>query len=174
MTPSAPVEQLGGLADRPPQDLPVDGDQMLDHQPPEGVRRGRRMAGHRGVEVAQLTHGERLFQQAARVRALGVPVPQPGDRAPDDVVMVEGQPVHLGDRALDQRVWSSGEHGLDDPRGQARGARPSFAERIERTRLAPAGPAGLASRLRGGRRVSVDAVRSSDRTIHLTAVASEA
>jgi hypothetical protein len=37
-----------------------------------------------------------------------------------------------------------------------------------------AGPAGLASRVRGGGRVTVDSVRWSDRTVHLTAVASEA
>ena len=50
----------------------------------------------------------------------------------------------------------------------------SFAERVEGTALMSAGPAGLGSRVRGGGRVSVDAVRWNDRTIHLSAVASEA
>ncbi|MGY1771958.1 ARPP-1 family domain-containing protein [Blastococcus sp. SYSU D00813] len=50
----------------------------------------------------------------------------------------------------------------------------SFAERVEATSLTDAGPAGLGARVRGGRRVSVDAVRWNDRTIHLSAVASEA
>ncbi|WP_409332330.1 hypothetical protein [Trujillonella humicola] len=50
----------------------------------------------------------------------------------------------------------------------------SFAERVERTRLLSTGPAGLAFRVRGGGRTSVDAVRWHDRTIHLSAVASEA
>jgi hypothetical protein len=50
----------------------------------------------------------------------------------------------------------------------------SFAERIERTRLASDGPAGLGRRFRGGGRVRVDDVRWKDRTVHLSAVLQEA
>jgi hypothetical protein len=99
------------------------------------------------------------------------------------LIGIAGQPVWLelfdSGRSLAAH-WSALLHaatmdalGRPEVRTPAALAR-SFAERVERTRLAPAGPAGLASRVSGGGRVSVDAVRWSDRTIHLTAVASEA
>ncbi|MGY1792812.1 ARPP-1 family domain-containing protein [Geodermatophilus sp. SYSU D00525] len=50
----------------------------------------------------------------------------------------------------------------------------SFAENIERTRLLPDGPTGLGHRVRGGDRVGVTALTWSDRTVHLTAITSEA
>ncbi|MGY1813276.1 ARPP-1 family domain-containing protein [Blastococcus sp. SYSU D00820] len=63
-----------------------------------------------------------------------------------------------------------GRPAVRTPAALARG----FAERVERTRLAAAGPAGLGSRHRSGTHTRVDAVRWSDRTVHLTAVAQEA
>ncbi len=50
----------------------------------------------------------------------------------------------------------------------------SFAERVENTRLLTDGPAGLGQRVRGGGRVGTTALRWSDRTVHLTAIAQEA
>jgi hypothetical protein len=99
------------------------------------------------------------------------------------MIGIAGQPVWLelfdSGRSLAAH-WSALLHaatmdalGRPEVRTPAALAR-SFAERVERTRLSPAGPAGLASRFRGGGRVSVDAVRWNDRTIHLSAVASEA
>ncbi|GAB3316399.1 hypothetical protein GCM10027451_33170 [Geodermatophilus aquaeductus] len=50
----------------------------------------------------------------------------------------------------------------------------SFAEKVENTRLLADGPAGLGQRVRGGGRVGTTALRRSDRTVHLTAIAQEA
>ncbi len=50
----------------------------------------------------------------------------------------------------------------------------AFAERVERTRLLPDGPAGLGQRLHGGGRIRTTALRWTDRTVHLTAIAQEA
>ena len=46
----------------------------------------------------------------------------------------------------------------------------AFAERVQRTDLAPAGTAGIARRFRGGGRIPVTDVRWQDRTVHLSAV----
>ncbi|MGY1601660.1 ARPP-1 family domain-containing protein [Geodermatophilus sp. SYSU D00815] len=59
--------------------------------------------------------------------------------------------------------------GRPEVRTPAAAAR-AFAERLERTRLAPDGPAGLGRRLRSTGRLAVDAVRWDHRTLHLTAV----
>ena len=46
----------------------------------------------------------------------------------------------------------------------------AFAERVQRTGLAPAGTAGLARRFRGGSRIPVTDIRWQDRTVHLSAM----
>ncbi|WP_156036441.1 ARPP-1 family domain-containing protein [Blastococcus sp. URHD0036] len=99
------------------------------------------------------------------------------------LVGIAGRPVSLelfdSGRSLAAH-WSALLHaatmdalGRPDVRTPAALAR-SFAERVEGTALTLAGPAGLGARVRGGHRVSVDAVRWNDRTIHLSAVAPEA
>lgn len=46
----------------------------------------------------------------------------------------------------------------------------AFAERVQRTDLAPAGAAGLARRFRGGGRIPVTDVRWRGCTVHLSAL----
>lgn len=59
-----------------------------------------------------------------------------------------------------------GRPALRTPAAAAR----AFAERVQRTGLAPGGTAGLARRFRGGSRVPVTDVRWQDRMVHLSAV----
>ncbi|MGY1709100.1 ARPP-1 family domain-containing protein [Geodermatophilus sp. SYSU D00758] len=121
---------------------------------------------------------ERLDRSALRTQELvGGLRPLEGQRGL--LIGVAGRPawLELFDSARTLRAhWSGlmqaaaldavGRPELRTPATLARG----LAERVERTRLDPDGPAGLGRRLCGGGRVRTDAVSWRERTVHLTAV----
>jgi hypothetical protein len=138
------------------------------------VRRYEAVAGPSATDslVERLDHAASLAQSL--VRGLR---PLAGHRGL--LVGIAGRPTWLelfdSGRALSAH-WSGLLHaaaldglGRPDVRTPAALAR-SFAERVETTRLATAGPAGLGRRLRGGGRTNVEALRWHDRTVHLSAV----
>ncbi|MGY1834345.1 ARPP-1 family domain-containing protein [Blastococcus sp. SYSU DS0510] len=159
---------------------------------PLGVLRGmssqqqvwKRARGYADVAGESPTESlaDRLDSTAPRVRSLTRGLrPLAGQRGL--LIGLAGQPVWLevfdSSRSLAAH-WPALLHaatldclGRPEVRTPAARAR-SFAQQAEIARLSPAGPAGLGTRLRGGRSTHVDAVRWNDRIIHLSAIAQEA
>jgi hypothetical protein len=144
----------------------------------------RRVRGYGATAGPSKTEslGARLDRAAPAARELTRGLrPLPGQRGV--VVGIAGRPVmmQLFDNSSALKAhWtgllqaavleSLGKAGRRTPASRAR----AFMERVERTELHLDGPAGLARRFRGGHQVRVDATRWHDRTVHFSAVPSEA